>query len=1852
MSFRTLLYSLSIFLLYTTYLIADEDDDITQPHLSIPASNLVRSMEKAKPDKPIPMANIEGEPTAFVHQCVNIISGQFCHSATDLIAHHATDPIVIERSYFGSCYEAGVLGAGWTINHCSGIVVNTETLDNSSRGTLLQDHGGQLNFKRAYTKVPTPIKVGETTYDHWYQYHDYMEVSKSCLQKGITNNAAGYISGQTNLKNHRLEILDKKSSLLTSGSGSKTRYTLQEDEKIQRPRDEIRPNGNKIHYHYERKHHKNYLTSIDIVNNANKRVASLPIPITRKSEIKKNKQWKITTEDGRWVNYNFVRVDGSMFLDSVEKSDAPSEEYSYLTFHEGKSVVGGYLTKKINPDNRFINIEYYEEGHNDTLVGGINLEDPYDPRIYRIKRLLAPAGTDATPIPIYHFVYNLNTDDKNKASNGGCDVWDAVGNRTLYVFDEDHRLTGLQKFKDHNEHYTTEFLHWAKNDTPERTHLMARGLQNTAAEKIFIRAFKYDERGNVLKDTLTGNLSGHSQIKPELETLYTIQKNGSECYHKSYLYSNDGFNLVLKETDGTKTTFYQYAPGTNRLIAKFQGTPKKIMLRWFYTYNDDAALVQEIQDDGSTRDVNDLQNVTERHITYITPSKTYPVGYPLIIREKCLNLATGNEKLIHKVVNHYNNHAKIEKQDHYDNKNALTYTLTWEYDHMGNVTKETDPLGQLTERKYDLNGNCIYEKGPHPDFHKVFTYDLMNRLIKEEEVHSDGYNRSISHRFNPAGQRVATIDINGNETQYHYDPFGRVTQIIYPQVLDENKIPYNPVITKEYDYMGNVIKETDAKGLDTHKRYTLRGQLASVTYPDGTSEDKIYNLDGSLKETRAKNGTRCCYHNDPLGRPTSVETFSASGELLSKTTTTYSGFHILTETDAMGNLTTYEYYPTGQLQQKICGSSRTTYEYDSLGRQSQITQYAGPKEGIVKKQKYDLLNRVIEEVTQDLEGSIQTKVSYKYDSAGNICEQTTYPNGLPAITLTEYDSRCGPILITDPMGHKTITQLQEKYINALGQHVSFKTVIDPMGKVATTIQDALGRTVSILRSSSHGKQTQQQHLFYDANGNCCRIEDFAITTLMEYDSGNRLIAIYEAAGTPDQKQTKFTYNTYGQKQDIIKADGTTLSHTYDPLGRLATLKSSDNTVSYAYHYDANNNPVQIDDLIHSTTTKRTYDTQGRLSKEQQAHGLVMQYAYDDLGRPLQITLPDNTVLAYRYKGSFMREVSRCDAGQNTRYKHTYENFDLAGQLTHAILINQTPLDYQYDQLGRPIAITTNHWHEKMLKYDDAGNLLKISRPNGESNFKYDPLSQLTSESGPVEHTYRYDPYYNRISKDNCKNQFNAASQLLHDGNATYSYDGNGNLKQKTLQGKSTLYTYDALDRLIGISDANQKVTYTYDESNRRLSKTIKSSEKEFTERYLYQGQNEIGTCDAAGHITQLRVLGIGKGAEIGAAIAMEVDNKVYAPIHDHNGSVACLLDGVTGELVGSYRYSAFGEALDSAEIPWTFSSKRYDEESGFFYFGRRYYDPEAGRWVTPDPIGRTTGPNLYAYVLNNPLTHIDLYGLFGQPGGLLDRISNSFSRFGQAINNCIGNIGRFWRNECPIPIVRDAVSAIHHFCNHGTMRGYTWEFQRPKAGFGIKYGAELTPDQGVAYAPGINNNKESIIQAANNISKMYGDSELYFLGNIGRGTCMGVLETIGQKLHINGAAVQTLVDKVRDYFSSHSANATLQLLGFSQGGQIIDCLKNHLSRDMLKRIHVATFGSAKQVSNRDFGSAINYVSCRDPVPFIADAPGIIASFFSNSINTVFLDSNETPFLDHRIDSPTYQKALDWESQKYLSKFRA
>jgi RHS repeat-associated protein len=318
----------------------------------------------------------------------------------------------------------------------------------------------------------------------------------------------------------------------------------------------------------------------------------------------------------------------------------------------------------------------------------------------------------------------------------------------------------------------------------------------------------------------------------------------------------------------------------------------------------------------------------------------------------------------------------------------------------------------------------------------------------------------------------------------------------------------------------------------------------------------------------------------------------------------------------------------------------------------------------------------------------------------------------------------------------------------------------------------------------------------------------------------------------------------------------------------------------------------------------------------------------------------------------------------------------------------------YDVLGAPLNIHSPHFQENIVGRDPLHQLLHrtVEDPVGkfECHYHYDELSQLIEETAPYPHTYVNDPLYNQVVKDGFLQSHNALNQLLKSSQSYYTYDLNGN----RLSDKSRSYEYDALDRLIRIRQQDMHVSYTYDENNRRLSKTVTQQDQSETTYYFYSGTQELGTYKD-GQMIELKIPGEK------SAVAFEIQQTTYLPTYDHLGNVCCL-HSPPGELVETYRHSAFGEEQifdadnhpsDSIN-PWRYQGQRHDPESNLIYFGLRFYDPSTAKWLTPDPIGQEGGPNLYAYVLNNPLRYFDRLGLSPEEDTWMDyeidRLSHYF----------------------------------------------------------------------------------------------------------------------------------------------------------------------------------------------------------------------------------------------------------------------
>lgn len=210
-----------------------------------------------------------------------------------------------------------------------------------------------------------------------------------------------------------------------------------------------------------------------------------------------------------------------------------------------------------------------------------------------------------------------------------------------------------------------------------------------------------------------------------------------------------------------------------------------------------------------------------------------------------------------------------------------------------------------------------------------------------------------------------------------------------------------------------------------------------------------------------------------------------------------------------------------------------------------------------------------------------------------------------------------------------------------------------------------------------------------------------------------------------------------------------------------------------------------------------------------------------------------------------------------------------------------------------------------------------------------------------------------------------------------------------------LYYYDCENRLTDVNDVNDTpvASYTYDFAGRRVKKVV-YGEPNVIRRYLYDGDRVIAEYDEYGLIKASFIYGPG----IDEPIAI-FSTALYYCHYDGLGSVIALSNW-QGIIAERYEYDVFGKCIvhTSAGVdgvwmtdddttatksalrnPYMFTGRRLDDETGLYYYRARYYSPETGRFIQPDPIRYSDGLNMYAYCGNNPINWIDPYGLDWYP---------------------------------------------------------------------------------------------------------------------------------------------------------------------------------------------------------------------------------------------------------------------------------
>jgi RHS repeat-associated protein len=264
--------------------------------------------------------------------------------------------------------------------------------------------------------------------------------------------------------------------------------------------------------------------------------------------------------------------------------------------------------------------------------------------------------------------------------------------------------------------------------------------------------------------------------------------------------------------------------------------------------------------------------------------------------------------------------------------------------------------------------------------------------------------------------------------------------------------------------------------------------------------------------------------------------------------------------------------------------------------------------------------------------------------------------------------------------------------------------------------------------------------------------------------------------------------------------------------------------------------------------------------------------------------------------------------------------------------------------------------------------------------------------------YAYDPAGNLVSAtpgaaadDAAGDREHTGTLLRRAGRTHYTHDEQGRVvrrRQVTLSGKALVwhYTWDADDRLVAVTTPDgRRWRYRYDALGRRVGKQrLTADGRAVAEQtdFVWDGA-VLAERFNGGHVTTwdyepgtFRPIAQSEGALPPGASQDLIDRRFYAIVTDLIGTPTELVDA-GGNIAARLRTTLWGSLVSGDQAvtcPLRFPGQYHDAETGLHYNFQRYYDPAAGRYQSPDPLGLAPAPDPHMYV-PNPTLHIDPLGL-------------------------------------------------------------------------------------------------------------------------------------------------------------------------------------------------------------------------------------------------------------------------------------
>ncbi|MGV7963483.1 RHS repeat-associated core domain-containing protein [Photorhabdus tasmaniensis] len=795
-------------------------------------------------------------------------------------------------------------------------------------------------------------------------------------------------------------------------------------------------------------------------------------------------------------------------------------------------------------------------------------------------------------------------------------------------------------------------------------------------------------------------------------------------------------------------------------------------------------------------------------------------------------------------------------------------------------------------------------------------------------------------RLNDAHHLIHCLDRTGTEHHILWDEFGLPNG--YTDADGHTRL-------SEWDKHGRQLSFTDANGNQTGWQYQNdTDRLTFIFWPDGTETALAYDEFGRLMSETSplKQTTRYHYLHRHTLRPARC-------------------------TDAKGGESQFQWNEQGQLiRHADCSGQSTVWCYDKEYR----------------------LERVI--------NALMESTYYHYDDNGQLV-QVTYPDD-----STEH-------MAWDSAGQLTHHQRNENApcaweYNAFGQVVC-----------AT---DRLQRQIRY-------QYSPEGHLIQLDNANDDRYR-------LNRDAEGRLIEEIR----PDDTLILYEYNAAGllsterrMGDRVFKYPERQVHQHYDAAGQL--IQRETYTDTYQYRWDSmgrllearrepNDNGKPLG--IVPSTVRFDYDALGRVIREQNGDD-SLQFSYDELDNLTALTLPQGGTLSWLYYGSghlsairheqkLLTEFERDQLHRETRRTQgnlfQLRDYDPLGRCIHQYSL---PLK-QADADPRPYLSEGKPWRAWVYGPQDELQMM-ADHYRGMIDYLYDAESRLkkvTHQGSAYEDMLWYDRADNLLEQPQSILEREAEEQgipkavtpqgdrLSYWRQWRYEHDPHGNITRRECRWYKTQdYRYDGDNRLTVAKIGNTTAHYHYDALGRRIRKVVKIglgglARYEQTD-FVWHGLRLLQERDPKSGETQTYCYESHDSYTPLASIVTRGARHNYYWYHTDINGAPLEVTNEEGKIAWAGKYRLFGEldgsplayftdpALSSTDYDFRqnlrYAGQYFDNETGLHFNTFRYYAPETGRFITPDPIGLRGGLNPYSYV-HNPANWIDPLGLTGCPNSI------------------------------------------------------------------------------------------------------------------------------------------------------------------------------------------------------------------------------------------------------------------------------